>query len=211
MEYKVTEDCELLEFLYSSMKDMPKKKVKSFLMTKRVVVDNKVITQYNYLLRKNQKVCIDKYGGAAFLKKYNTELLYEDEEIIVVNKPSGLLSVANAEENEKTAYRILTEYVKLSNAKNRIFIVHRLDKETSGIILFAKNENLKHKLQDNWDKLVHFRGYVALVEGILKEKEDIIKTNLIEDKKYMVHNTASIRLVLIMSSFSFNIPSTNAT
>lgn len=189
--FVVKEQEELLKFLYENLKDMKQKKVKAFLTDKKVLVDNKIITKYNYILKPKQVITIDENGGKYHLEKNNIELIYEDEEIIVINKPEGLLSIASVEEKEKTAYKILTQYVKLSNVKNRVFIVHRLDKETSGIMLLSKSENLKHKLQDNWDKLVQFRGYISLVEGILKVKEDTIKTMLIEDEKYMVHNTLS--------------------
>jgi pseudouridine synthase, RluA family len=202
MEYIVTENCELLEFLYSKMKDLSKKRVKGYLVNRHVIVDNKIITKYDYQLRKNQKVSIDKSGGIAFLKRNKIELLYEDKELIIINKPSGLLSIATTEEKTVTAYNIMTNYVKLSNPKSRIFIVHRLDRDTSGIIMFAKDENLKHKLQDNWDKIVIFRGYVAVVEGILKVKEDTIKNNLIEDKNFTVHSTNSNSGELAITKYS---------
>ncbi len=193
LEFIVTEECELLEFLFLKLKELNKKKVKSFLSNNMVIVDNKIVTQYNYLLKKKQKVIIDRYGGISFLEKNNIELIYEDSEILIINKPGGLLSIATKEEKESTAYKIMTAYVRLSNQRNRLFILHRLDRDTSGIMVFSKNEKARNNLQDNWDKLVLERGYVAIVGGLLNKKEDTIVSYLKEDKNFMVYSTNDIK------------------
>jgi len=198
----VKEKQELLTFLYDNLKDLKEKKIKSILTNKKILVDNKVITQYNYVLKPKQVITIDINGGKHFLDKHHIELLYEDEKLIVINKPSGLLSIANEQEKENTAHKIMMQYVRLSNPKDRIFIVHRLDKETSGIMMFTKDENFKHKLQENWDKVVLFRGYIAIVDGILKIKEDTIKNYLIEDKNYTMHSTNSNKGDLAITKYS---------
>jgi 23S rRNA pseudouridine1911/1915/1917 synthase len=92
-------------------------------------------------------------------------LLYEDRDIIVVDKPAGLLSIANWGERDKTVYRILYEYLRKKGEKRRPAVVHRLDRDTSGVMIFAKSEQVKKKLMDNWDALVTERRYVAVVEG----------------------------------------------
>ena len=108
-------------------------------------------------------------------KNEKLEILYEDKYIIIVNKPSGLLTIGTNKEKDNTLYRKVSDYVKKQHKSNKIFIVHRLDKDTSGIILFAKQEEIKRKLQYNWDKTT--RKYIALVEGKVK-KEGIIKNYL---------------------------------
>lgn len=112
-------------------------------------------------------------------KKEKLNILYEDKYLIVIEKPSGLLTIGTIKEREKTLYKKVSDYVKKQHKSNKIFIVHRLDKDTSGIILFAKNEEVKRKLQRDWDKTI--RKYIALVEGNVT-KNGIIKNYLGETK-----------------------------
>lgn len=123
------------------------------------------------------------------MKKKKLDIIYEDKNIIVVNKPSGLLTVSTEKEKEKTPFKEVSLYVKKSNPKAKIFIIHRLDKDTSGIVIFAKNQNIKYKYQNNWDNLVIKRGYTAVVEGTLIKKKDTIKSYLRETKTFMVYST----------------------
>ena len=112
-------------------------------------------------------------------KKEKLNILYEDKYLIVIEKPSGLLTIGTIKERENTLYKKVSDYVKKQHKSNKIFIVHRLDKDTSGIILFAKNEEVKRKLQRDWDKTI--RKYIALVEGNVT-KNGIIKNYLGETK-----------------------------
>lgn len=108
-------------------------------------------------------------------KSERLDIIYEDKDIIVVNKPSGLLTIATDKEKEKTLFHKVYMYIKKKNKNNKIFIVHRLDKDTSGVVLFAKSEKLKMNLQDNWDSLVKDRNYVAIVHGnLVKDKDEIV-------------------------------------
>jgi 23S rRNA pseudouridine1911/1915/1917 synthase len=114
-------------------------------------------------------------------------ILFEDNHIIVVNKPSGLLTIATNKEREKTLYHIVREYLVSKDRNARVFIVHRLDKDTSGIVVLAKDEKTKNKLQENWNEYVTLREYVAVVHGQLKEKEDKIVQLLKETKTNLVY------------------------
>jgi len=116
------------------------------------------------------------------------DVLYEDHDILVVDKRSGLLTVSNATDRENTAYYKLTDYVRKGNKKsnNRIFIVHRLDRDTSGVIVFAKNEKAKHTLQDLWQTFK--KTYFAVVNGILEEKEGIIISYLAENSIHKMYS-----------------------
>lgn len=115
-------------------------------------------------------------------------ILYEDQDILVVNKSAGLLSISTDREKEKTAYFLLTDYVKKGNSrsKSRIFIVHRLDRETSGVLVFAKNEKAKRYLQDEWKSFD--KTYYAVVHGNLVEKEGTITSYLQENKMNRVYS-----------------------
>ena len=111
------------------------------------------------------------------------KIIYEDKYLIVVFKPSNLLTISTETEKENTLFHEVLTYEKKKFKSNKIFIVHRLDKDTSGIVVFAKNEDLKNKLQDNWNELVKVREYYAIVEGSVKEDKQTIKQYLKENKQ----------------------------
>jgi RluA family pseudouridine synthase len=115
-------------------------------------------------------------------------ILYEDNHILVADKAEGLLTIGTEKEKHKTAHFLLNEWVKKGNerSKNRVFIVHRLDRETSGILVFAKNEAAKVFLQENWKDFT--KKYYALVSGTLKEKEGEIISLLIENAAFRVYS-----------------------
>jgi RluA family pseudouridine synthase len=115
------------------------------------------------------------------MKKDRINIIYEDKFIIVVNKPPHLLTISTENEKERTLFHKVISYEKQKNKNNKIFIVHRLDKDTSGLIVFAKSEKVKNILQDNWDVLAKTRGYTAVVEGKVEKKKDTIK-NWIKEK-----------------------------
>lgn len=121
------------------------------------------------------------------MKKEKLDIIYEDKYIIVINKKSGLLTIGTIKEKENTLYHQVLMYVKKQNKNNRIFIVHRLDKDTSGLIIFAKGKIVKNKLQLNWDNVI--RKYYALVHGKIEKDNDILKSYLRETKTYYVYST----------------------
>lgn len=122
-------------------------------------------------------------------KNKKMDILYEDKEMLVINKPAGLLTIATEKESIHTLYHQAREYVKKQNPKNKIFIVHRLDKDTSGIVLFAKNEKLKKELQNNWNGIAFKREYIAIVEGKMEKKKDTLKSYLVESKTHQVYSS----------------------
>lgn len=113
------------------------------------------------------------------------DIIYEDKKILVVNKPAKMLTISDGK-TDNTLYSMAREYIKKQHKSNKIFIVHRLDKETSGIVLFAKNEQLKKNLQDNWNNIAK-REYIAILEGNLKKNSGIIKQYLLEGKTHKVY------------------------
>jgi 23S rRNA pseudouridine1911/1915/1917 synthase len=121
------------------------------------------------------------------MKKDKLDIIYEDKFIIVVNKPSHLLTIATAKEKERTLYHKVIEYEKKKNKNNKIFIVHRLDKDTSGLVMFAKDENTKMQLQENWDNVK--RKYIAVVEGKAEKKSGTIKSYLKENNNFITYST----------------------
>ena len=172
MKYEVKENCQLLQFLIENIKELSNKKIKSLLKYENILVNNKIHTEYNFLLKKGDIVSIKEYKT----KKHNSNLkiIYEDKNIIVFEKPAGLLTVSTNKEKEKTLYHLVSEYTKYSNKNNKIFVIHRLDRDTSGIVMFAKSEKIKNNYQNNWKELVKKRNYIAVVEGKLEKKQGTI-------------------------------------
>ena len=119
------------------------------------------------------------------------DIIYEDKELLVVNKPSKLLTISDGK-TDHTLYSMAREYVKKQHKSNKIFIVHRLDRDTSGIVVFAKNETIKKYLQDNWNKITN-REYIAILEGKLNTKKGVIKEYLLEDKTHRVYASKNKR------------------
>ena len=174
-KYIVKENEILIEFLKKTFSNLSKKSVKSLLHNEKVFVNGNMTTKYNYELNVGDVVEIREKVAK------NIDIIYEDKDIIVINKPSGLLTVATEKEKNKTAYHLVMEYLKKKNKNNRIFIIHRLDKDTSGIIMFAKNERAKHLYQDNWNDIVKKRCYYAVIDGKMENKEGTIKSYLKEN------------------------------
>lgn len=117
------------------------------------------------------------------------KIIYEDKYIIVVDKPAKLLTISTDKEKDNTLYKQVLEYEKKKHKSNKIFIVHRLDKDTSGVIVFAKSPNIKNVLQENWNDFVILRNYVAVVEGKVLKEEDTVKSYLKEDKTFKTYST----------------------
>lgn len=123
------------------------------------------------------------------MKKKKLDLLYEDKNLLIVSKPSKLLTVGTEKEKNHTLYQEVSAYVKKQHPKNKVFIVNRLDKDTSGIVLFAKDERLKKEIQNHWADWAKNREYIAVVEGKMEKKAGTIKNYLYEDKRLYVHET----------------------
>ena len=124
------------------------------------------------------------------------DIVYQDKDIIVVNKDAHLLTIGTEKERDNTLYHKVLMYEKTKRKSNKIFIVHRLDKETSGLVLFAKREEIKDILQNNWDIYAIERKYVAVVEGKLKKNEDTLKNHLMENSIHHVYVSDNGKLAI---------------
>lgn len=175
-EYKVKRESELLTYLIEELK-FSRNNAKGLLSHHLIAIDGAPVSQFNFMIYPGDSLIISKNP----IKKKEREklpIIYEDDYIIALNKPFGLLSVASDKEKAITAYRLVMDYVQDKDRKNRIFVVHRLDKETSGVLIFAKSDELKEAFQNSWNDLVSKRGYYAIVEGNLTKKEDTITNYL---------------------------------
>lgn len=187
-EWTVKESTELLEFLFEMMSSRSRKSVKSVLSRGQVFVNGEATTQFNDALSPGDRVQIEKRTAKHDAKIRGLKILHEDADIIVVEKEAGLLSIASEKENRMTAYRQLSDYIQNIHPKGRIFVVHRLDRDTSGVMIFAKSKKIQQKLQNAWQDAVPERSYIALVEGTVKE-DGTITSWLTENKALMVRSS----------------------
>jgi 23S rRNA pseudouridine1911/1915/1917 synthase len=185
-DYRVKKECILIDYLTDM--GYTKTKVRQLMKHRAVEVNGEAVKGIDYLLHKGDTVSVikgRKESKASALLGMN--VVYEDDDLIVIEKPSGLLTIATETEKTRTAYYKLNEFLKVRSRRKqeRVFIVHRLDRETSGLIVFAKNEKVKRKLQDSWKEVE--KRYYALVEGVPGKKEDEIISRLSETKSLKVH------------------------
>ena len=184
---KVADGGQLMDFLMTKMGGMARSSVKQLLGQRRVKVGNAIQTRHDFMLKAGDIVTVSSGRGNSQLTHPKLRIVYEDDDLIVVNKQPGLLTVAATPgSSETTAYSILRAYVKKQNARAGIYVVHRLDRETSGLLVFARSEELQHYMRQYWRELVTERTYIALTEGVLSPREGKITTWLTEDKRNAV-------------------------
>jgi 23S rRNA pseudouridine1911/1915/1917 synthase len=186
----VEEADQLLAFLLKNANGRSRTTLKSFLAHRQVFVNGRCTTQFNHLLQPGDRVNIGKGPGIKEIPALpKLKIVYEDEHLLVINKESGLLSIATEKEKVMTAYSILSRYVKSLNPNNKIFVVHRLDREASGLMLFAKNQLVQESLQHSWQEAVHERSYAVLVEGCPEQDEGRIESWLKENKNLVMYSS----------------------
>ena len=200
--YKVNRSDELLEFLLRKC-NTSRNNVKSLLVRKQVLVNGKVVTQYNYVLAKDDEVklarkpvkdgVIATQNTAKNAKptprpRFSLKIIHEDDDFLVVDKPAGLLSVESDKEHE-CAYSYAVDYLSKKDKTARPFILHRIDKETSGVLMFAKNVKIHSMLKMKWSEQVQTREYFAVVEGVPENKSGTIISYLKENANNLVYST----------------------
>lgn len=189
--FVVERPAQLLDFLIGALSDRSRNSVKSILARGQVAVDGRSTTKYDYPLQPGQQVTVSwaKVARDGGDKLAGLTILHEDADLIVVHKDAGLLSIATAQEKELTAYRQLSDYVRRGDPRSRIFIVHRLDRDTSGVMMFAKSERVQQLLQNDWKDAVLERTYVALVEGAVRTPEGTVQSWLKENKAMLMYSS----------------------
>ncbi len=204
--YKVNRSDELLEFLLRKC-NTSRNNVKSLLARKQVLVNGKVVTQYNYTVAKDDEVRLarkpvkdgviatqtpSRTGNAKQKEmprpRLSLKIIYEDEDFLAIDKPIGLLSVESDKEHE-CAYSYAVDYLQRQNKNARPFVLHRIDKETSGVLVFAKNVKVHSMLRLHWNEQVQAREYFAVVEGTPAEKSGTIQSYLKENVNNLVYST----------------------
>jgi len=175
------EDGKLLEYVKSRLTTIPAGRIKASLEHRQISVDGIVTSRFDYPIKRGQTIRIRRSEGKT--PAHGLDIIYEDDALLAINKPAGLLSVATDTEKDKTAYRLLKE-----SLGEQLFVVHRLDRDTSGVLLFAKSAAVRDTLQNNWDQTPR-REYFAICEGVFREKRGRCDTILRETANHSVYST----------------------
>lgn len=191
--FEVLEPAALMDFLMARLPDKSRNTIKAMLKHRQVAVDYKTVTQFDHQLRPGQQVIINKTKLQTEVRHKGLKIVYEDPYLIVIDKQPGLLSIATDDKRETTAYSILNAKVRQLNPDERIFVVHRLDRDTSGLMMFAKSWDVKQKLQLAWNDAVEERSYVAVVEGQVEAEEGTLTSWLKQNKALKMYSSRTER------------------
>lgn len=178
----VQQSVDLMNFLLQKMGGMSRTSVKSLLSHRQIQVNGRIETQYNYLLKEGDCVVISTSVANTELVHPKIKIIFEDDDLLVVEKKTGILTASiKNDSRESTVLSILKTYVRKANPRNGIFVVHRLDRETSGLLVFAKSREMQEFMRDNWVHIATERAYTALVEGKIEKERDTIISWLMEN------------------------------
>ncbi len=187
--WTIAEDGTLLETAIKILSDHTPTKVKSMLRHNQFAVNHVPHTQFDFPVAAGDLFSVNFDRSFVVFDNRRVKLVYEDEHILVINKGYGLLSMGTDHIKDGTAYSIMREYVKAHDPKAQVFIVHRLDRDTSGLMMIAKTREAKDVMQHNWSNMVINRKYVAVVEGIMENREGVVKSYLAENSQFEVYST----------------------
>jgi 23S rRNA pseudouridine1911/1915/1917 synthase len=188
-QFRVASRCELLPYLISLPLGLSRKEAKDLLRFRAVTVQRKVRVRHDTELGPNDVVTIAvrKRVRDDTLEHHGLKIIHLDDSVVVVDKPTGLLSMGSEREKERTAHRLLNEHLKrlMRSRLQQAFIVHRLDRDTSGLMVFARNQSAQAVLQQNWKKVA--KRYLAVVEGAPANGQGTLTDQLVESNSFMVH------------------------
>jgi 23S rRNA pseudouridine1911/1915/1917 synthase len=185
--YVVAEDSLLLEWLLANLK-ASKTKVKATLQGRGIKVDGKTVTQFDFPLRKGMKISVSKSKRNDLFKSRYVKIVYEDRYLVVIEKNVGILSMA-AGHKSLNVKSVLDDYFKKSRQKCHAHVVHRLDRDTSGLMIYAKDMMTEQVLEHDWHQIVYDRRYVAVVSGEMEQDEGTIANWLKDNKAYVTYSS----------------------
>jgi 23S rRNA pseudouridine1911/1915/1917 synthase len=187
LKTKVNKSLTLIEFLAEHYPDSPRTRIKKLLQSSIIRVNDRPVTLHSYKLKPGDIVEINKQAGKAARAGFPFPVLYEDNDVIVVDKPAGMPT--SSTDGSLSIQEIISEFLKRqSKGRYKAYVVHRLDKEVSGVLLFAKTRDAMEIIKEKWKETE--KHYWALVHGIPEKSEDTIKSWLIEDKSQKVHSVS---------------------
>lgn len=186
--FKVLESDELLPFIMKKMNGISRTKAKNILSSGTVCVDGKSITQHNFLLEPEMKVEIIRNGGGNVFKSHWLKIVYEDKYLFVIEKRNGILC-NSPHPGDETVQSILNDYLESKHQRCHAHTVHRLDRDTSGLMLFAKDKKIALRFEENWKQTVYDRRYVALVHGEMRKKSGTISSWLKDNSQFVTFSS----------------------
>lgn len=188
LSFNVTEATQLLPFLMEKMHGISRNRVKALLTNRVVLVDNKITTHPLTELVPGQLVQLDRSKHKMAFRSKDIDIVYEDPYLLVVDKRPGLLSMSNNTRQE-TVQTVLNRYLEKGGGRNTSHLVHRLDRDTSGLMVYAKDVQTQQTLIRGWQELVTDRRYIALVSGELEKPDGVVRSWLTEDKRFIIHSS----------------------
>lgn len=186
--FKVKEETELLPFLMKAMNGISRNRAKALLVNRLVLVDNIITTHALARLVPGQTVILDRSKQKMAFRSNDLGVVYEDPYLLVIDKRAGLLSMSN-NTRQQTVQTVLNRYLEKGGSRCTSHLVHRLDRDTSGLMVYAKDVKTQRSLVEGWQQLVTDRRYVALVSGELEKEQGMIRTWLTEDKHFVTHSS----------------------
>lgn len=186
---RVEQPAPLLDWLLQHVHHLSRSKVKATLQGRGIRVDGKVVTQFDYPLKAGQKVTVSrtKQNNSIFKNRY-VKIVYEDQYLVVIEKNVGVLSMA-AGHSSLNVKAILDDYFKQTRQKCTAHVVHRLDRDTSGLMVYAKDKRTELLLEEDWHNIVYDRRYVAVVSGEMRETDGVIANWLKDNKAYFTYSS----------------------
>jgi 23S rRNA pseudouridine1911/1915/1917 synthase len=188
-KFKLDKDSTLIEAVTAILSDHTATKIKSMLRHDQFAVNGSPSSQFNRPVKSGDELEINFDHSFIVFKNPRIRLVYEDDDIMIVDKGYGILSTGTEHVKEGTVFSIMRSYVKHNNHAAHIFIVHRLDRDTSGLMIIAKTEVAQQALLNNWSNMIIDRKYVAVVEGVMEKDADVVKSYLTENNQFEVYST----------------------
>ena len=188
LTFKVKEETELLPFLMKAMNGISRNRAKALLVNRLVLVDNIITTHALARLVPGQTVILDRSKQKMAFRSNDLGVVYEDPYLLVIDKRAGLLSMSN-NTRQQTVQTVLNRYLEKGGGRNTSHLVHRLDRDTSGLMVYAKDVQTQQSLINSWQQLVTDRRYLALVKGEFQQTRGRIQSWLTEDKKFITHSS----------------------
>ena len=188
LTFKVLADAILIDFIMEKMHGISRNRAKALISNRVVLVNNAITTHPLTELKVGQVVQLDRSKHKKTFHSNDIDIVYEDPYLLVVDKRPGLLSMSN-NTRQQTVQTVLNRYLEKGGGRNTSHLVHRLDRDTSGLMVYAKDVQTQQSLIDGWQQLVTDRRYLALVEGELESQRGRIQSWLTEDKRFITHSS----------------------
>ena len=187
--WTAAEESMLMQCLEANLTDHKRTSIKALMKYNQVALNSMPTSQFDQPVHAGDTLSVNFTRPFVVFSHPRIKLVYEDNDIIVINKGSGILSVSTDNVKDGTAYSILRDYLKKKAPRLMLFVVQRLDRDTSGLMMFAKNVEAKEAMQHNWNNMVPGRRYVAVVEGKVEQEEGVVKSYLAETSQFEVYST----------------------